>query len=68
MPGRYQPPNPSPILLERLRRDAAALWGDEIARLLDELLIEAATELTVVESAVVDPVVDWPELEPPCQT
>ena len=66
MVARYQPPVPAPAILERLRRDAAAVWGDETARQLDDLIAEAATELTLVETASLDPCADWPDLEPPC--
>jgi hypothetical protein len=66
MVARYQPPAPIPALLERLRRDAAAVWGEEAARELDSLITDAASELTVLEMAALDPRVDWPDLEPPC--
>jgi hypothetical protein len=67
MVARYQPPAPNLLILERLRRDAELTWGHEVARALDDLLVEAATELTIVESAAIDPTTDWPELEPPWQ-
>lgn len=65
MGASYQPPDPNPRILERLRHDAEIVWGAEVARALADLLIEAATELTIVDAAALDPTTDWPELEPP---
>ncbi|MCS6802111.1 MAG: hypothetical protein RMM58_05805 [Chloroflexota bacterium] len=65
---RYHPPAPNPDIVERLRRDAELLWGSDAARALDDLIVEAAAELTVVAAATIDPTVDWPDLEPPWTT
>ncbi|MFN8535086.1 MAG: hypothetical protein U0556_16230 [Dehalococcoidia bacterium] len=51
-------------VLERLRRDAATVFGEDEARRMDPLLQEAARELTVLLDVPLDPQVDWPDLQP----